>query len=104
MEIAPWSVLNNSQTLEDSLPKNCDGALTYSRPAGICSGSLNSIFESQGGGSGKADGTLSLQMTEGATEPASASLTILTGIPGLLLVAWKRLKKRTGHLGCRRRL
>ena len=102
MEIAPWSVLNNSETLEDSLPKNCDGALTYSRRAGICSGSFNSIFE--GDGSGKADETLSLQMTEGATEPASASLAILTGIPGLLLVAWKRLKKRTGHLDCHRRL
>ena len=102
MEIAPWSVLNNSETLEDSLPKNCDGALTYSKRAGICYGSLNSIFES--GGSGKADGTLFLQMTEGATEPASALLAILTGIPGLVPVTWKRLKKRTGHLDCRRRL
>ena len=52
---------------------------------GICSGTLNSIFE--GDGSGKADGTLYLKMTEGATEPTSASLAIMTGIPGLLLVA-----------------
>ena len=65
---------------------------------------LNSIFEGDGSGKAQPDGTLSLQMTVGATEPASASLAIMTGILGLLLVAWKRLKKRTGHLDCRRML
>ena len=57
-----------SETLENRLPKNCDGELTYSGRAGIRSGSVDSIFDAEG--SGKPDRILSLPMSEGATKPA----------------------------------
>ena len=84
MEAAAWSQLSNSETLEDRLPKNCDGELTRGGRAGVCSRCVNSI--SGGEGSGVPDRTLCPPMSEGTTEPASTSLAIVR-IWGLLLVA-----------------
>ena len=84
METAPWPELSNSETLEDRLPKNCDGELVRGGRAGVYSGCVNSI--SGGEGSGKPDRTLSPPMSEGTAEPAS-TLLVIVRIWGLLLVS-----------------
>lgn len=84
--IAPWPVLNSSETLEDRLPKNSDGKLIGGGCAGGCSGRMNCISDGKGTGWASLTGQFLYQSpNEPHAETASSSWAIV-GIWWLLLV------------------